>query len=79
MRKEISGLTVDFVPPIMLRNKEVSKVIVTAVIDETGKKIARAIIHGYKNIILWEGDSYTNAGQWTDTDVINRVKEILTT
>jgi hypothetical protein len=34
--------------------------------------------NGYtKNLILWEGDSYTQIGQWTDQDVDNRIKELL--
>ena len=78
MRKEISGLTVTFSPPINIRNNEISKLVIVRVIDEPGNKIARAIIHGYKTVILWKGDDYTNAGQWTDTDVINKVKDILT-
>ena len=27
-------------------------------------------------IILWEGAAYDTIGQWTDTDVINRVTEL---
>lgn len=29
------------------------------------------------SIILWDGDAYKNIGQWTDTDVVNRLKELL--
>jgi hypothetical protein len=28
-------------------------------------------------IVLWEGDNYTQIGQWTDQDVQNRIFEIL--
>lgn len=27
-------------------------------------------------IVLWEGEDYDAIGQWTDDDVINRIKEI---
>lgn len=27
-------------------------------------------------IVLWEGDAYDTIGQWTDDDVINKIKEI---
>ena len=29
-----------------------------------------------KRLTLWEGAAYDTIGQWTDTDVINRIKEI---
>jgi hypothetical protein len=33
---------------------------------------------GYtKTLMLWEGQDYINIGQWTDTDVNNRIKELL--
>lgn len=28
-------------------------------------------------IIVWQGDAYDNAGQWTDTDLKNAIKVIL--
>lgn len=30
-------------------------------------------------IVLWEDDAYEKIGQWTDDDVINRLKEIYET
>jgi hypothetical protein len=78
MRNGISGLTVTFTPPVMVSNREISELIIIRVIDEPGKRIARAMINGFRTLVLWQGDEYTNAGQWTDTDVINRVREILT-
>ena len=30
-----------------------------------------------KNIVLWDGQEYINIGQWTDTDVLNRLNELL--
>jgi hypothetical protein len=30
-----------------------------------------------RRFVLWEGDSYDQIGQWTDTDVITRVKEVV--
>jgi len=29
-----------------------------------------------RTILLWESDDYDAIGQWTDDDVINRIKEI---
>lgn len=30
-----------------------------------------------KELILWEGQDYIDIDQWTDTDVENRIKELL--
>ena len=30
-----------------------------------------------REIVLWEGQDYVNVGQWTDTDVDNRIKYLL--
>ena len=32
-----------------------------------------------KQITLWEGEEYINVGQYTDTDIQNRITEILNT
>ena len=29
------------------------------------------------SIVIWSGEDYINAGQWTDTDVSNRIKYML--
>ena len=30
-----------------------------------------------KRLILWDGQAYLDAGQYTDEDIINRIKELL--
>lgn len=55
--------------------------------DTTAQKATAIIIVGqteagdnlYHTLTLWEGDAYTAAGQWTDTDVNNRIIELLNT
>lgn len=80
MINRVSGLTVNFDSPVQIRpGITVDKIIITRVIDELNRKKVIAFCHNYKVLILWEGDDYTAAGQWTDTDVINRVREIVTT
>ena len=33
---------------------------------------------GYtKSLLLWEGNDYSNIGQWTDNDVNNRILELI--
>jgi len=78
MIREISGLTVTFDSPVQIRpNKTIDKLIVMKVMDDLSMKRAVALIHNYKALVLWEGSTYDAAGQWTDTDVINRVKELV--
>lgn len=79
MNQLVSGLTVTLESPITISNNiVVNEIIITKVIDEIHRKKAIAICYNYKPFVLWEGNSYDDAGQWTDTDVINRVKQIIT-
>lgn len=51
---------------------------VIRVADIHDTKTVRAFIKGCVNpIVLWEGADYDAIGQWTDTDVANRIKAIL--
>lgn len=43
------------------------------------KVIAYTNHQNAKIIVLWEGTAYDEAGQWTDADVIERIKEIYET
>lgn len=55
----------------------ISELTVTRVVDLPKKKVAKAFVNEFNNpIILWEGAAYDAAGQWTDTDVQNRLKEL---
>jgi hypothetical protein len=41
------------------------------------KKVIAYTDHPYaQTITLWENETYIEAGQWTDSDVVNRIKEI---
>lgn len=57
------------------------KISVDSVTDDGEKVYAK--ISFFSNIgltrllILWEGQDYIDIGQWTDTDVDNRIKELL--
>lgn len=47
---------------------------------DDGKSVkARTVIEGFppQLVTLWEGEEYTNAGQYTDTDIKNRIIEKL--
>lgn len=62
-----------------LGNKEVEieKIEIFEMVDNPFKKtvIVKCNNHPTK-ITLWEGLEYDSIGQWTDTDVINRVLEL---
>lgn len=58
------------------RTKTISKVTILELVDNPTKKtvIAKTLENGF--ITLWENADYDNIGQWTDTDVEDRLKEI---
>lgn len=62
-----------------LGNKEVEidKIEIFEMIDNPVKKTVTAICRNHPTrIILWKDAEYDAAGQWTDTDVINRVLDL---
>lgn len=59
------------------KSKTVSTLTVTRVVDLPKKKIVRAFVEEVDGAItLWEGAAYDAAGQWTDTDVQNRLVQL---
>lgn len=40
------------------------------------KKVIVFIEEMHGPILLWEGEAYDNIGEWTNSDVINRLKEL---
>lgn len=56
--------------------KTLSNITIEYVRDYPEKKIISAYTEQLGNIILWSGADYDLIGQWTDTDVINRIKTI---
>lgn len=54
-----------------------TQIVVTRLVDLPAQKQVRAFIEGIQGpIMLWEGDDYTNIGQWTDTDVTNKLNQL---
>jgi hypothetical protein len=54
----------------------ISKITVLNVSDYSESKIVKAFTKELGAITLWEGAAYDTIGQWTDTDVINRLNEL---
>lgn len=69
-------------------NKEIEQVIrpaeivktntitITNMIDSPLNKTVTIYTKEISTFVLWEGDAYDAAGQWTDQDVINKINEL---
>jgi hypothetical protein len=77
------GLKINLGQPIVLRTipaktitaNEIEIKYIVDFYDE--KKVVAYTNSMLGEIVLWEGDIYTQIGQWTDDDVTNRIFEIL--
>lgn len=58
------------------RTKEVDSITVEALIDNPINKTVKAYLAEGASLELWSGDGYDSIGQWTDSDVEKRLKEI---
>lgn len=58
------------------RKKTISKITITEITDSADRKTVTATTSEVGRIVLWKGDAYDAIGQWTDTDVTNRIKEL---
>jgi hypothetical protein len=58
------------------RKKTITKVEITEVVDDFKRKIITAKTNEFGSVILWKDEDYVTIGQWTDTDVINKIKSI---
>jgi hypothetical protein len=55
----------------------VSELTINEITDNADRKIVAVSTKELGQIVLWEGDAYDAIGQWTDTDVIARVNDLL--
>ena len=59
------------------KSKTVTTLTVTRIVDLPKKKIVRAFVEELDEpVVLWEGEAYDAAGQWTDSDVEARLTEL---
>jgi hypothetical protein len=59
------------------KSKTVTTLTVTRIVDLPKKKMVRAFVEELDEpIVLWEGEAYDAAGQWTDSDVEARLTEL---
>ena len=63
------------------QNVKTSNITVLNVTDYGDSVVANVSLQpmqgAVKNLVLWEGDAYTNIGQWTDEDVTARILELI--
>lgn len=59
------------------KSKNISSLTVVRVVDLPKQKMVRCFCEELDDaIVLWEGAAYDAIGQWTDTDVLNRITEL---
>ena len=44
--------------------------------DNPSRKIVEVTTHEIGRIVLWRDAEYDAIGQWTDSDVVNKIKEL---
>lgn len=80
--REFNGLSVDFGKSVVLKNMparefKADKLNILRVVDDSNAKTVTAFVSGpVGRVVLWEGKTYDDIGQWTDQNVIDRLKEI---
>lgn len=75
MRVDLNGTkTITLVPA---QTKNFTSLTIDRVVDlQSEKKVFAVISELYEPVDLWAGADYDAIGQWTDTDVANRIIEI---
>lgn len=59
------------------KSKTVTTLTVSRIVDLPKKKVVRAFVEELDEpVVLWEGEAYDAAGQWTDSDVEARLTEL---
>ena len=59
------------------KSKNIETLTVSRVVDLPKQKLVRGFLEEIDEpVVLWEGDAYDQIGQWTDSDVSDRLSEI---
>jgi uncharacterized protein (DUF2164 family) len=56
--------------------RTITEITVTELKDFPEQKKVEAHTKEFGVVTLWEGEAYDAIGQWTDTDVINKLKSL---
>jgi hypothetical protein len=72
LQAELSMVAVNFSAPIITDNPTEKNITAKInLLDEANNA------YDYPQIVLWQDEEYDKIGQWTDSDVNNRILEIL--
>ena len=74
-------MTITFTTPKELvlvkeQKRTISEITINEVVDNSERKSVLAYTLELGVITLWENEAYDAVGQWTDTDVLNRINEL---
>ena len=75
-------MRITLLEPVTVTRNENSKqfeneIVIVRMVDRPQDKIIRVFFENCEfPIDLWAGDEYDVVGQWTDTDIINRIKSL---
>ena len=58
------------------QKKTIEKVTVLEIVDLPSRKQVIAKTQELGSVILWKDSEYNAIGQWTDTDVVNKLNEL---
>lgn len=78
----LSGVTISLTREVVLKEIPAHQIKISSVEilyikdDSANKKVIATAKQPIGEIILWEGAAYDAIGQWTDTDVQNRINEL---
>jgi hypothetical protein len=79
-----AGIVITFNPPVVVKsiggiNITTNQITIVKEVDNPVEKTVK--VYTDKGIVytLWSGQTYDSIGQWTDVEVIERLRQILTT
>jgi hypothetical protein len=56
--------------------RTIEEITIEEVVDSNSRKEVKAYTLELGILVLWTGDAYDAIGEWTDADVVTRVKEL---
>jgi len=56
--------------------RTIEEITIEEVVDNNSRKEVKAYTKELGILVLWTGDAYDAIGEWTDADVVARVKEL---
>ena len=56
--------------------RTIEELTIEEVVDNNSRKEVKAYTQELGIVVLWEGEAYDKIGQWTNANVIKRIKEL---